>query len=105
MFSSPFRLQRSDMSYREPDQYRNQTSWFWDSIGTRKEERIDESSSRASRPDHRRRERHAAFERQACCVRASGMTTAKLSSGGEQYVGQISGAAVGSEEFQLHHPR
>ena len=33
------------------------------------------------------------------------MTTAKLSSGGEQYVGLISGAAVGSEELQLHHPR
>jgi hypothetical protein len=64
MFSSPFRLQRSDMSYREPDQDEYQTSWFWDSIGTRKEERIDETSSRASRPDHRRRERHAAFERQ-----------------------------------------
>jgi len=66
MFGSPFRLQRSDMSYREPDQYEYQTSWFWDNIGPEKKKGSMRAVQGFLAPatGHRRREHHAAFEHQ-----------------------------------------
>ena len=71
MFGSPFRLQRSDMSYREPDQYEYQTSWFWDNIGPEKKKgsmRAVQGLLAPTTGDEnamlRSSARHAAFERQ-----------------------------------------